>query len=251
MKRWLGWLTVLLVLVPATAWADAAADHYNRGNRLFEQNEFTAALEAYEAAFAAGADDADLFLNLGNAAFRAGQHGEAVWACEMGLRLAPRDEDLRYNLRYAEAFLRDELPEGEHAFLVRLAQRVALTFSAREALGIALFAWLILGVTAMLWLPRRRSWLLALGIAAVFILLIFGPLAGWRIYDQHVISRAVVIAEEAVVRTAPAADAPEAFTIHSGLRFELIDQRADFARIRVASGLQGWIPKESFRRLMP
>ncbi len=252
MKRWLPAMIIIFLFAPS-AWADVAAEHYNRGNRLYEQKDFAGALAAYDAAYDAGADDADLFLNLGNAAFRRNELGLAVWAYEMGLRRGPRHDDLRFNLRYAEAFLRDDLPEVEEAFLVRLAGAVAMTFTAGEALVVAAVAWFALGLVALLWLPRRkwRGRLVLTMVVAGMILLVFAPLAGWRAYDQFAMERAVVTADELVVRTAPTAEASEAFTVHAGLRLEILDQRSRFARVRVASGLQGWVPVNSYRTISP
>jgi tetratricopeptide (TPR) repeat protein len=247
MRRWAA-MVVALCLLAGPAWAGVATNHYNRGNRLYEQEKYPEALEAFEAAFDAGADDADLYLNLGNAAFRAGKIGVAVWAYEMGLRLTPRDEDLRFNVKYARAFLRDDLPEVKEAVLVRAASAVAQYFTATEMLTAAALAWAVLGLVAMLWLRlRRRGLLIAAGVAAWLLFLVCGPLAAWHVHDQHARQKAVLVAEEQIVRTAPTAEAPEAFTIHAGLRIEVIEQRPHFARIQVGGGLQGWAPNDSFR----
>lgn len=233
--------------------AGPVADHYNSGNRFFEQKNYAQALASYQAAVDAGGDDADLYLNLGNAAFRIGETGIAVWAYRQGLRISPRDGDLRFNLRYAQATLRDELPQPEQVWLVRVAEAIAGWFAPGEALGVAAAAWLLLGVTAMLWGPwrRRRGWLLTVGIAAAVVLVFFGPLAGYRWHEQYGLERGVVTAAETVARTAPAEDAPEAFKIHAGLDLRIIEDRDRYTRIAIPTGLEGWIPKSDYRFLRP
>jgi hypothetical protein len=246
----LAWLCVIALAAPVAA--DVAADHYNRGNRLYEQKDYEAALAAYEATYDAGADDADLFLNLGNAAFRANRLGTAVWAYDMGLRRAPRDADLRFNLRYAEAFQRDELPAGDELLLQRIGRTVARWFTTEEALAVTAAAWLLLGLAVMAWLPsRRRGLWLTLGLAALVVALAFAPLTAYLVHQQLAVKRAVITADQVVVHTAPAPDAAEAFTIHAGLRVQILDERDRYARARIPTGLEGWLPQDTYRTLKP
>jgi cytochrome c-type biogenesis protein CcmH/NrfG len=239
---------VLLAALPAAA--DPAADQYDRGNRFFEQKDYLQAFEAYQAAVDAGADDPDLYLNLGNAAFRLNHIGVAVWAYEMGLRVAPRDGDLRFNLRYAEAFQRDELPKADEVLILRAARALASWFTAGEATGVAAVGWLALGVAAMLWpRARRRTALLVVGCVALGVLVAFGPLAGWRLYEQFGMRQAVITADQATARTAPAPDAAEAFTAHGGLLLQIIDERDQYSRVRLPNGMEGWMEKTAYRPL--
>lgn len=228
---------------------DLATSQYNRGNQLFQENKFQEALTAYQAAIDAGGDDPRLFLNFGNAAFRLNQVGLAVWAYEMGLRLAPRDEDLRFNLRYAEAFMRDDLPPADQVFVLRAGRAVASRLTATEATLLASIGWFLLGLAVLLWRPwrRYRGIVIAIGSLGLLILLVCGPLAIWRLHDQFGVDKAVVVAEEAKVLTAPVPDAKEAFTVHGGLNLRIIESRDRYARVRIPTGLEGWIDRQAFQ----
>lgn len=250
------WLLLLLLLWPMSAAADLAADHYNRGNQLYAAGQFAQALEAYEAAWDAGADDADLYLNLGNAAFQTKRIGLAIWAYEKGLRLKPRDRDLRANLAFADKNTLDELPEIDQAFLWRAGSWWVGLFSLKEGLIAAVAAWVLAWTIVLLWQPlrRRRLWLAVAAGLCLAVFLAAAPVAGWRFYDQSLRRRAVVVVDEAVVRQAPADDAPPSFTVHAGLRLEIVEIRDAFARVRVPTGLEqgdGWMNAAAFRRLDP
>ena len=253
--RW--WLSVFLaawwLAAAAPAFASLAADQYNRGNQLYAAQKWAEALAAYQAALDAGADDADVYLNFGNAAYRANSIGLAIWAYEMGLRLAPRDADLRYNLRFAAAFQRDELPPPDDVFVVRVGRALAHWFTAGEALVGATVGWLALGLGVLLWGPlrRRRGLVVTLAALGLAILLFFGPLAAWRVHDQLGRDKAVVVADQAVVRTAPAPQAKEAFTVHGGMRLEVMELRDQYSRVRIPTGLEGWIDRAAYRDIRP
>lgn len=249
LRRLTAILIVCWLLAATPAAADVASEHFNRGNRLYSEREYEQALLAYQAALDAGADDPDVYLNFGNAAFRLGETGLAVWACEMGLRLAPRDDDLRFNLRYAKAFMRDEMPPVDQVFILRVARAVALWMTAGEALLGAAVGWALFGLAFLLWGPwrRRHGLVLTIGILGLLLLVFFAPIAGWRLHVQLGVDKAVVTAEKTTVRTAPAPEADEAFTIHAGMPLVLVEQRDRYARIKIPSGMEGWLPRDAYR----
>ena len=247
-------IVIVLAIFSATiSYADVASDQYNRGNKLYADKKYAEALAAYQATLDAGADDPDVYLNFGNAAYRAGSIGLAVWAYEMGLRRAPRDPDLRFNLRYAEAFQRDELPPRDEVFVLRAGRAVAHYLTAAEALSGAAVGWVLVGLAALLWAPwrRHRGMVIVIGALGLLLLLFFGPLAAWRVHDQLGVHRAVVAADQAVARTAPAPEAKEAFTVHGGMRLVIIDTRDRYSRVRIPTGFEGWIERDFYREILP
>ena len=108
----------LVLLVASAAWAqDAATALYNAGNAAYAAGDYATAAAKYEQARAAGGANHALFHNLGNAYFKAGRLGRAILNYERGLRLAPGDEDLRYNLRFARARTVDKVDAPEEGFI--------------------------------------------------------------------------------------------------------------------------------------
>jgi tetratricopeptide (TPR) repeat protein len=90
---------VLLVLAMAgAAHADRRDEAWRRGNEAYLHGDYAAAAAAYEELEHQGVVSADLFFNLGDAYFRKGAPGPAIWAFEKAAALNPSDEDARYNL---------------------------------------------------------------------------------------------------------------------------------------------------------
>mgnify|MGYP000975910375 CR=1 FL=1 len=50
-----------------------------------------------------------LYLNLGNSYYRMGELGNAVWAYEKAYSIAPRDQDIIYNLNFVRSQVRDRI----------------------------------------------------------------------------------------------------------------------------------------------
>ena len=89
--------SMILMIFSASLFAQSPDSLFNRANRYFETEQFEAAARAYEK-LSAQVSHEDLYLNLGNAYFRIGNIGQAIWAYEKGRILSPRDQDIHYNL---------------------------------------------------------------------------------------------------------------------------------------------------------
>ena len=215
---------------------------FTEANASFLQGDFSHAITLYRDIRASGFESADLYLNLGNACYRAGRLGWAVEAFERGRRLAPNDPDLRSNLELALADTKDRQAEaGESKLLeglVGLQDRFGMAATLRV---VTLLWWLLaawLGVRFAL-LPDARAY--AMTGAALTALLAAG-LAWTGVLALREMQRpnAVVVAEELQVRSNPDASGTVEFTLHAGTRVRLGRERAGFREVLFSERLRGW-----------
>ena len=93
------------MLVLFCAWSVARAEDvstaFDQANKLYEEGKFSEAAAAYDKMLEQGEAAPALYFNLGNALFKAGQVGRAVLNYRLAERLAPRDPDIRANLKFA------------------------------------------------------------------------------------------------------------------------------------------------------
>ena len=85
---------------------DAIVD---RGNLAYQEGDYAAAIEAYEAVLAGGFTSAGLEYNLGNAYFKSGALGPSILHWERALVLSPGDPDTRANLELARSITADAI----------------------------------------------------------------------------------------------------------------------------------------------
>src|SRR5438552_9134717 len=95
------WLMLVLLCAGSVARAEDVSTAFDQANRLYEEGKFTEAAAAYEKMLQQGQASPALYFNLGNALFKAGQVGRAVLNYRLAERLAPRDTDIRANLKFA------------------------------------------------------------------------------------------------------------------------------------------------------
>lgn len=246
----LAWL-LPAVLAPAPARAaDSAEALLARGIAAYEKGEYEAAATDFRAVLELGFDDPVVHYDLGNAYFKTGRLGRAIWHYRRAHALAPRDEDVAANLEYAR-FLAVDRVEGEGEPADRRVETWLDRVTPAEAFRLAGGLWILAGLAGVAWqlAPRGTdTWRRAAAVA----------LAGWAVtfaaasamaHRAGSMQEAVVLAEEAAVRSAPGPDFPTAFVLHEGAEVVVEGTRGDWTEISLSGDLRGWIESSRLARL--
>ena len=131
---------------------------WNDANTAYVNADYPAATEGYERLLGEGYESAQLYLNLGNAYFKRGMNGRAILNYRKALRLAPGDEDIRYNLSIAEARTQDRIESVPVFFVKRWIVSLGRSVGSNTwaVLSLVFFA-LMLFCTGVYLLLRRVS----------------------------------------------------------------------------------------------
>ncbi len=234
---------------PTLATSESAVALFERGNVEYEAGEYEAAVETFSAVLSAGVDDAAAHYNLGNAYFKTGSLGFAIYHFRRARALAPRDEDVRANLEYARFLALDSLEEGARTDLKVEGWLDRLT--PVEASRIPPVLWVLAGLAGIVWQlsPRttrgaRRSLMVLL---AVWALSFAG--AGTVQLRASRLDEAVVLPREAQVRNGPGASFDVAFVLHEGAEVVVEGERGSWTEISLPGELRGWILSDRIARL--
>jgi len=260
--RWLPCLCALflLALSARAARGDLLDEAWKRGNDAYLRGDFAAAVAAYEELDRHGVVSPDLAFHLGNAYFRRGELGRAIWSYERALTLAPDDEDARYNLTQARKLAQRKAEDKlEGAERDPLWMRVVgeLTPTATAGLFLAFY----LGFFAMLFwrrAQRRRARTAtephgtALPTTLAALTGVGVVLSGLLLLGRITLDRlpfAIVLPDQAEVKEGADSHYRTSFKVHAGLRLRLLDRDQDWVRVRLANGLEGWLPANQIGRV--
>lgn len=226
---------------------NAQNEIFERGNQLYQEGDFSGAIEAYEAVRAAGFQSAALDYNLGNAYFKSGDLGRSILEWERALVRAPGDPDATANLELARSLTADAV-EPLPRFWLFSAWSWWVQWLPRSLLILLVGgAWLVAGASVVTRLWSRNAdvrWLtgwLAIGGAAVVLVLGTNLLVRELRIGQP--DRAVVLATAVPVRAAPAEDDDlTLFEIHEGTRVRVEQRTGEWAEVVLDDGKVGWVP---------
>jgi tetratricopeptide (TPR) repeat protein len=232
--------------------ADRLDEAWKRGNDAYLHGDYDAAVAAYEELDREDVVSPDLLFNLGDAYFKKGALGPAIWAFERAAALAPADDDVRFNLEQSRKLAgrqaHDKI-EGEDRDAAWIRAVTVLSPSTETWIFLAFY----LGLFALLFARRRASddarpaLTAGAAILAGMTLLAGAAVAGRAVLDR--VPFAVVLPDALAVKEGADVNYKTGFEVHAGLRVRLLERDQDWLRIRLANGLEGWVRAMDVGRL--
>src|SRR6266404_159136 len=229
---------LLWTLCPDLAQAGDVSAAFEQANKFYEESNFTAAADAYAKLIDGGQVSPALYFNLGNALFKSGQLGRAILNYRMAEQLAPRDPDVRANLRFARNQVEGAaaLPDGGWR---RLTSHLTLNeWTALATTGVWL--WFTLLALAQ-WRPALqkslRGYTATAGIGAAAL----SACIALACYNRFGVASAIVVAREAVVRYGPLDESHSYYTVRDGGELTVLDSKGDWLQVTDRSRRIGWM----------
>lgn len=230
-------LLILFLLPGASVRGESVAEQFEQAGRHYEQGQYREAIQLYGALLKDGLDSAALRFNLGNACFKNGELGRAVFHYRAAAELAPRDPDISANLRFARDRVTASASITEPGW-----SRLARYFTLNElSLFSAVCFWtflLLLGLARLR--PALRPSLKA-SISTAGALCLAG--AALLALSFWVRTRPVAIAtqRQLVVHLGPLSESQTAFTVPDGTELRIQNRREDWLQVADRSGRTGWV----------
>ena len=218
---------------------------FARANQAYSEGRFQEAVEGYQSLVQSGRWSANLFYDLGNAWFRAGDFGQAILNYERTLALDPRHPEAEANLQLA----RDEARalELRKNWIERYLEAGTTT---QYSVAAALSLWFAFFLATRLLFSRRRS---ADQMALIaFSILVFGG-AVFALYTMEKGPKgrdlAIVTGKGIEARLATADSASSILALPPGSEIKILSERGDWIYAALPNDLRGWIPAKSAERV--
>jgi len=247
-------LVVLTALCLGTSSGEAAIagagarSVFDRANEAYNNNDFATAVDTYEELLNTGHECGEIMYNIGNCYFRMDKIGMALVYYERARRFMPRNRNLLDNIALTESRAVDRIVVPTFQVVARTLLFWHYRLTAREISCIVVVSnlafWTSLGILAV----ARKRLVKVLAVLAGAILLLSGGSYVFGQVERRGLGDAVVVAEEAQVRTGPG-DYAVTFSLHDGARLDLVEAREGWYQIRLADGKRGWIEADKVGKI--
>ncbi len=239
-----GWLAI----GPSEA-QGALQEIWNQANDAYTNGDYPAAIAGYDSIAREGYVSDRLYYNLGNAYFKNNQIGKAVLSYNRAQRLSPGDEDIRHNLRVANAYVKDRIEAVPEFFLASWLRSLMHTMASNTwaVMSLLFLALALCGVAFFLLsadVAYRKAGFYG-GIVCLFLFVVsvvFSSLERSKILHPD---EAVVMLASAPVKSSPDHASKDLFILHEGTKVSLGEQTGEWCEIRIADGNKGWIEKRA------
>ena len=249
-------LLALLLMLPIGA---GAAENYpdslwKAGVDAYSAGQWAQAASDWTDLTATGLRSKELYYNLGNAWFKAGEIAPAILNYERALRLDPSDSDVRYNLEFARAQTQDRIDEVPEFILKTWTRKLSYLLSSNAWAGLSLFLLALTLALVLLFLlgpsvKARRTGFFTGIVALLLTLMCWGFARSLKsAAERH--DDAIVMRPVSSVTSSPSSDAAKSlFILHEGTKVKVLDEVSGFTDIELADGRRGWIASGDIEKI--
>lgn len=233
--------------------ASEPQQQFEKANSLFRQKQYSEAAAIYQQLISEGYHQPELFLNAGNAWYKANRTGMAIYNYEKALLEDPFSKQAAHNLSIANQRVEGYVNDLPLLFFQQWWLQVLQLHTPNGwATGAVIFFWLsIAGIIAILLAPAFRPAVLrwATGVAAFFFLCYLSLSISAFYRSSHTNSSGIVLNAAAKVKSAPDQESRDIFELHEGVKVQVTDSTQEYCKILLPDGKTGWLACAEIKRL--
>jgi tetratricopeptide (TPR) repeat protein len=242
---------MVIALLPTTAAQDVRASILEQAQSTYLAGDWVGASAAFEQLIGLGVSDPAIYINLGHAYAQQGKMGEALLNYRRAEALAPRDSAV---LGYIASIIVERQGQSipVDTPLQQLYRLTADLVTDSELAAVVLILWTVSFAAWAIWLfdwltVRLRSSLRLVVLALTALLIPLLMLLAVRLYMEVGRPAAVLVVEQAVARSGPAAVYMDLYTLYAAAEMRILHQEGGWALVELPDGRLGWLPVETFR----
>ena len=222
---------------------------FAKANFYYNESRYDTAVIIYENILKEGFVSAPLLYNIGNTYFKMRNYPMAILNYEKALKLDPTNDDIRQNLAIANALITDKIEPLPVFFITRWWRNLGDMFTANGwatvtlvLLGVLLLI-LFLYFTARTAGVKKSTFFTGIIIATVLIISTIIAIQKYKYLNSR--NEAIIMKPTITVKSSPSSSGVDLFVLHEGTKVTVIDNDADWDKIRIADGSIGWLPSSS------
>ncbi len=226
---------------------------FNEATELYNNGEYSAAIENYKEILENGEHSASLYFNLGNCYYKLNAIGPSIYYYEKALLLSPKNEEIKNNLRFAQNMRLDAIEEMPKTEISRIYNSIVGMFDCNQwaYLAVAFVFLFVLAYMAYYFLrPANQKRTAFISSMFSLALCVVSVLLAYLNHQQNKNNDpAIVFSKEVNVNSEPNTNSNAVFTIHEGTKVNILDELDEWRRIRIADGQTGWLKAENVKKI--
>lgn len=221
---------------------------YHEANISYQKLDYEKSIKLYAQLIKEKHLSAEVFYNLGNSYFKAGNFAKAILNYERAKKLLPDDEDVNFNMKIASLKVVDKIESVPEVFYKKWINNLSILFPA-NILSIILITmiWLLF-LSAAIYVTGRTVAIKKVSFILLVIFFCMTFVSGVLAARSHAIARldiqAVIMSSSVYVKSSPDEKGNDLFILHEGTKVDVLDNLNNWKKIRIANGSIGWIKSD-------
>lgn len=246
-------LIVLIVLLFSAFGFAQNEELFDKGNAAYQNGEYEAAINAYEAILDSEQASAEVYFNLGNAHYKLNHVAPSIYYYEKALQLDPNDQDIKNNIEFARNMAIDDIEDVKKTGISQWFNNLISNKSASGWAVLAVVFSVLFVIFFMLYYSFNKPVLkrVFLGIASLSVICCILSVVFAFQQDAYVQLNqyAVIYEEEVEVRDEPNLRGEASFELHEGTKAKILEDFQEWSKIELSNGAQGWVNSANIRKL--
>jgi tetratricopeptide (TPR) repeat protein len=234
----------ILILAVMVVSAEDFQQRFDSANELYEKGCYTEALELYRT-IENSMFNWKLFYNMGNCQFKLNRFIEAKIYYLKARQLKPLQSSIEKNIQIVNKNFKDKIPEKEIDFLGRVVLKVESLISLNFISYLLIVFIIMFNFSLFILVKRRRNKWALYGLFFFLLLSIFTSMLHiYRVQKRNSQNTAVIIRDNAQLRSGPGQDNTVLFKVNPGLEVRIIDRSNGWLQVSASSDITGWIQED-------
>ena len=241
-------LSIVSCLSSHVCFAESPDKLYSIATDAYQAKNYQQAIDAYQKLISDGYRNAAVYYNLGNSYYKTDRISLAILNYERALRLAPSDEDIRFNLKLATQKTVDRItPVPQLSIVSKWQSFISSQCSRTWAIYSVVCVWLALIAFAVyLFVGSARRIGFFSGATLLLVSLFFFYISYTQSQAEYGAGQAILTATNTYIKSAPDASGTDLFMIHEGVKLNILDRVGEWSKVRLADGKVGWVEQSAF-----
>ena len=244
-------LSVFLMVVSCSLCMDSHK-LFQEANDLFINKKYKKSIELYEKIIDYEQKNSTVFYNLGNAYYRLGDIGHAIWAYKHANKFSPRDKDIIHNLKIAEAKKIDRI-NSPPLFILH-------DFYKKIILSMTMFVFILIGgilffIFSLIWIKQSFSGKrnvvskTIFQILLIFIIIVHVVMLDMAFERKRISNEAIIVGKSDAQSGPFFGDNKVLFKINEGSVVEVLEEKNNWSKIILIDGKKGWVLSNALRKM--
>ena len=226
---------------------------FQQGNLAYNKGDYKNAISFYEKTLEMGQHSGALYFNLGNSYYKTNNIAESIYYFEKAKKLLPNDEDIQINSSFAQNMTIDAIELLPESQLEQFQNWVfnSFVFSTWTILTIVLI-WLFSVLFLAYIFSKSTKFKRTFFFSSLIVLFLF--ISSFTItflinQKEKQMNYAILFTDQIDAWSEPNQLGDLLFTLHEGTKVNILDELAEWKKIRIANGSEGWVKNAYLKKL--
>ncbi len=244
---------LFIFFISSIGYAQTLDSLFVQANKLYQQESYIEALKLYQEIENNDVESSALYYNMANIYYKTNQVAPSIYYYEKALVLDPTNEDITFNLEFAERMTLDNIEALPKSLGQKFRDNITLKFTyntwAIIAVSLAfLFAILFLLYHFSYSTGKKRIYFITSILTVIFVSLsVFFAYKNYHFVKNDI--QAIIFAPQTQVKSAPTKSSDVNFELHEGTKVQIIETLDNWKKIKIVDGKSGWMNAEDLKEL--